>query len=581
MSTPLPDSSACSPAGAPELDRLARKWAQLVSGTSYIPLPQQEIVRELRDLAREVFAVAGAGSFDADRAADVGRRLVKLHCVGELSLRCSVDVLAGALLADERLRRVDGPGERIARTLGAVACGYADAMRWVTVEQQDNLNQALLMAMRTAEQRRADSEVRCDEVVTELSLLRNHLNHQLLHDVLTALPNRQFFTTRLEHVLNTGNPTTVYHVEINGLDTVRIGLGQRACARLQQVVAERLRGAVTGERAMVAHVEEGRFAILVESTAPAPDPAPLVEAVNTALAEPARVDGHAVVMSATIGVVQSPPYRHDADAVLHAADLALHEARRRGPGRWTLLAPDSDSGDREELRLAATLPGAWWHGQVHVELRPQVRLADGEPVGFDLRARWDDGEGGAPAHERCVALAERTGFGERLGRWLLDRAADRLQSCPGDLPLTVALPPSLAAAPELPATIDGYGLTPERLQVSVPAGLVARGAVARNLELLTGAGVAVHDFTGAADQVTHLVDLPVRTVRLAPGLARRPADPVLCRALRNTIALVHEASATAIVDGLRTETEATWWRTAAADLATGPLFTYSPQPANT
>jgi diguanylate cyclase (GGDEF)-like protein len=572
MSTPLPDASASSPPDERELDKLARKWAHLVSGMSYIPLPHQEIVRELRDLAHEVFDVVGAEPVDTDRAAKVGERLVELHCVGRMSLRCSIDVLAGALLADERLRRIGG---RVARTLSAVACGYANAMRWSTVEQQDGLNQALLVAIRRSEQRRKDSEAQYDEVVTELSLLGNQLNHQLLHDVLTALPNRQFFTTRLEHVLNTGSPTTVYHLEINGLATIRAGLGRRSCEQLQQLVADRLTDVVAEEHAIVAHFGEGHFAILVESTTPAPDPAPVVTAINTALGEPAHVDGQTVVLSANIGIVQSPPHRHDPDEVLHAADLALREAKLMGPGRWMLLEPSLKASKHQELRLATTLPGAWWAGRVHVEFRPQIRLADGEPVRLDARLRWDHDGLGALSHERCVALAEQTGFGQRLGRWLLDQTAEQLRSRPGELPVTVVVPPSLATDPELPTVIGRSGLATERLQVSVPAGLATGGAVTRNLVRLgdTGVGVAVHDFSGAAGDVASLLGVPVHAVRLAPDLTQHSAERVVGRVLQDMVALVHEVGATVVVDGLRTEAEADWWRDANADLATGPLFT--------
>jgi diguanylate cyclase (GGDEF)-like protein len=534
-----------------ELDRLARKWAYLVSMTSYIPLPHKEIERQLRELAHEVFAAAEAEPLDTDRAAAVGEQLVKLHCVGQSSLRCSIDVLTAGLLAEGL------PGERVVRVVSAVACGYTESVRWQTVEQQDGLSQALLEAVRNAETSRRDSETRHDAAVTELSLLRSELSHQLLHDVLTALPNRQFFTTRLEQVLNTGSPTTVYQLEVNGLGAIHDGLGRQAGAGLLRIVADRLKGAMASRHAMVARFEEGRFAILVETSTPTLDPAPVIATIDAALAEPAYLDGHTVVLSATTGVVQSPPYGADPVALLHAANMALRKAKELGVGRWTRVVPDQD--DWHELRLAATLPGAWRTGQVRVEFRPQVRLADGLPVRLDTRLRWEHAQLGPLPHERCVALAERTGFGTRLGWWLLDQAEAWLE----DLPLTVAVPPSLATDPALLEAVRESGLPAERLQVSVP---VPAPTVLEGLAAM-GVGVAVHDWAG---DVTCLSDAPVQAVRLAPHLVRRAAEPLIGRAVRDAIALAHEAGAVVVVDGICSGAEADWWRAAGADLATGP-----------
>lgn len=563
MSAPCPKASAAKQTRERELDKLARKWAYQVSMTSYIPLPHKEIERQLRELTHEVFAAVTSDPVDVDRAAAVGERLVKLHCVGRTSLRTSVDVLAGGLQADERLQRTGGIGGRVARVLSALACGYADSVRWQTVEQQDGLNQALLEAVRNAEQNRQAREAQRDEAVTELTLLRSELSHQLLHDVLTALPNRQFFTTRLEHVLNMGNPTTMFHLEINGLDTICDGLGQHAATGLQRIAAERLKAVMATEHAMVARFEEGRFAILVETGGRAPDPAPILTRISDVLAEPAYVDNIAVVMSVSIGVVQSPPYGAAPAGVLHAANLALRKAKRLGPGRWAVLTPDRD--DRQELRLAATLPDAWRAGHLGVEFRPQVRLTDGRPARLDARLRWEHAELGVLPHERCLSLAERTGFGARLGRWLLEEAGARLASWSGDLPLTVAVPPSQATDPGLLAAVDDAGLPRDRLQVSVPAGQK------ENVVALAEAGiaVAVHDFTG---DVTVLADLPVRAVRLAGRLTRRSAEPLVGQAVRDLVSLAHQVGALVVVDDIRTAGEAAWWHTAHADLVTGPLY---------
>jgi EAL domain-containing protein (putative c-di-GMP-specific phosphodiesterase class I) len=45
------------------------------------------------------------------------------------------------------------------------------------------------------------------------------------------------------------------------------------------------------------------------------------------------------------------------------------------------------------------------------------------------------------------------------------------------------------------------------------------------------------------------------------------------------VALVHQAGATVVVDGVGTEAEADWWRDAGVDLATGQLFPAPPSVA--
>jgi GGDEF domain-containing protein len=120
--------------------------------------------------------------------------------------------------------------------------------------QTGELAHKVFDAVRRSERSRQDHEAERNEVIVELSLLRN----QLLHNVRTGLPNRQFFITRLERVLNTGSPMTVYHPEIDGLYTISDRLEPRAAAEMPPVVADRLASVMATEQATVACFEPGR-----------------------------------------------------------------------------------------------------------------------------------------------------------------------------------------------------------------------------------------------------------------------------------------------------------------------------------
>lgn len=572
MTSPLPNDASSS--GPPRFadrgrGKIARKWAYLLCTTTYVPLVQGDLEQPLRELLDELL-----GGGDRLTAAErVGTRLVELNCVDRTSLQITVDVLAGPLLAEE-------PPDRVARLLGVMSGAYAEALRRRTTDQQESMIRAVkAVTAKVARVAKARQE-QVDAMATELSLLRRQLSHQLLHDAITGLPNRQFFTTRLEEVLNSGSPTTLYRLELNGFDAVEDGLGSARADALLVATATRLRATLAGEEAMVARVDRAGFVVLYEQVGRTPlPPSAVVSALAEALSDATYVDDLGLAVTASTGVVQSPPHGTDPAEFLRAADLALCLAKTQGPGQWRLLTPEEFTAEARLPRLAAIMPGALEEGRLAVGYQLCVGLADRAPVAVAAYPRWD--EAGLAGSE-CVALAENTGLSPQVGRWLLREAGERVLAM--DMPLSVRLSPHQSAAPDLvKAVLDTLS------EVSMPTGLLRLAMPAReifdgrpqsldNLTALAKAGVrtAVHDFAGDPSEVVRLPDLPLRTVSLSPRLVAQAratsGKPLMTRAVTNLTALVHEAGATISVDDLRSEPEVEWWRNAGADTASGPLF---------
>jgi diguanylate cyclase (GGDEF)-like protein len=569
--------------------RVARKWAYLICTTTYVPIVLADLEQPLREMVDRMFAALASEPLDLDAAEQVGIRLVEMDCVDRKSLQCTVDVLAGPLLTDEEVAHL--APERVPRLLGALAAGFTEAVRRRTVDQQDSMCRAVMevarTATRTAEKRRAEFR----EMSTELTLLRRELSHQLLHDALTGLPNRQFFTTRLEEVLNSGCPTTLYRIELNGFSVLNAGLGGPRTDTLLTAIATRLRNAVADEGAMIARLDRAGFVVLHEhdpdSERQPATPNELAARLTEALAETTYVADLGLAVTASIGVVRSPPHSADPVEFLQAADIALRLAKDQGPGQWRLLVPADSRRERRTLRFAAAMPGAFETGELSVGYRLRISLGDEQSVGVDAFPKWD--EAGLAGRE-CVALAERTGLSPQVGRWLLRTAGERLSTWHTDLPLSVSLSPNQSAAPDLVdsvlGTLSDGSLPTNRLRLAMPAAEVFDGRCQAmdNLTALAKAGVrtAVHDFSGNPSEVVRLPDLPLHEVSLAPRLVEqaRATDrkPLVTKALTNLISLVHEAGATVSVDDLRTGPETGWWREAGADTATGPLFPVQGQP---
>lgn len=560
--------------------KLARKWAYLVSEDSYVPHPHAEVEQTMLDLVGTLFAAVAANPADIAAGTAVGTRLVEMNCVGGESLVSTLEVLTTGLLCDDDTRLLDRVAERVGSVLGGLVAGLTETVRRTVLEQQDGMSRAL---MTTARKAMRDVETRETEVAaltTELSLLQAQLGHQLLHDALTGLPNRQFFATRLEKALGSGGPVTLFCLELSGFALINDGLGRLPGEAWLTTAVDRLHREVGAEVTLVARLDGVNFAILQESRLSTTDIAELVTRVNESLAEPTYMDSVGVATMACVGVVQCPPHRRDAGSFLHAADLALRAAKSAGPGRWALHEPGVDTAERRLLRLAVGVPGAWETGQLEIGYEPRVSLADDTPAGVHAFPRWRDPPG-APWHP-SLDLAEQTGLTAQFGGWLLRGAGVRLREH-ADLVLAVSLSPTQSAAPDLVDTmlsvLADSDLRPQRLQIAMPATEVCHGheQSAENLNRIAAAGVrtAVHDFDGGAAQLIHLADLPVTEVWLSEHLvhqAKRTDKSLVADTVTALAGLIHQAGATVGVGDLRDPAEADWWRRAGADIATGRLF---------
>jgi diguanylate cyclase (GGDEF)-like protein/PAS domain S-box-containing protein len=497
-------------------------------------------------LGRTTAELAGASLYD----------LVHPDTVGMLR-EAMLGVAEGAqdrVRQSQRLLRADGDVARISLTASLVG-GADGASRHFVVVVEDG---------------------------TELVLLQSELNRQALHDVLTGLPNRQFFSTHLESALRRADPAhgvTLLHLDLDAFAMVCDSLGRRAGERLLAHVAQRLKSVLARERAMVARLDGDEFGILIENTAATPDIATIATAINRELAEPLYVDGHGLALPASIGVVRGG--RDDDPAeLLRAADQALRRAGTGRRGQWEVFDPHRDVADRATRELAVGMPGAWERGEITVRYRPVVGLRDGGVAGVEAVLHWERPD--APvAHEQCVELAEQTGLVLPLGEWLLATAGRQVhwwrQRNGFTAPLTVSLTAHQACdadlVPRVVRALDSAGLPASRLVVGVPTRAVTVPEVADNLGVLAEVGVrtALDDFALGPDDFAagralgvHVIRVAGRLVDLGTGANPGYAD-ALTAALRDTGAVVS-------VSGVTTAEQAAWWRRAGADLATGAHF---------
>ncbi len=218
-----------------------------------------------------------------------------------------VTAALGVVLAGTLAGSVLNQGEQLGVTL---VVATLLARQYVTV--RDNVRLAADLAAREAE-----------------------LRHQAFHDPLTGLANRALFRDRLEHALALHSrdlrPLSVVFLDLDDFKVVNDTLGHAAGDELLMRVAERLTGALRGGDT-VARLGGDEFAVLLEDDG---DHLHSVARITSGLDTPFTVNGHSVLIRASIGVcaLQPEDSPSSADQLLAHSDNAMYTAKRAGKGR--------------------------------------------------------------------------------------------------------------------------------------------------------------------------------------------------------------------------------------------------------
>jgi diguanylate cyclase (GGDEF)-like protein len=215
------------------------------------------------------------------------------------------------------------------------------------------------------------------------------------HDALTGMPNRALLRDRLGAALaearRSGATVAVLAADLDRFKPVNDVHGHQAGDRLLCAVAERLR-AVLPAGGLAARIGGDKFALVVRIASDGDHPrlaaARLAGRMLSALEEPVGFpDGAAAQVGCSVGIAFSDS-EGSADALLDRADAALHRAKADGRTCFRFFEPGMDGRIRERAALAVDLRAAIAADALEPHFQPQVDLATGRVVGFEMLARW-------------------------------------------------------------------------------------------------------------------------------------------------------------------------------------------------
>ena len=291
-----------------------------------------------------------------------------------------------------------------------------------------------------AELSQRESELQ--KAAQEISAAEDRLQQVSNYDSLTALPNRDLFTQRCKEQLHSqhhnGRSLALLVINVKNFRRVNESLGYLLGDLVLLEVAERLRACVgqshvvsdtddTDQVVDIARLDGDEFGLLLSQSQGANSARPVAERIVHALSQPISVEGHDVVITASIGVAVAPGDGESVDELLRAAATAVHQGHESGSG-YRFFNEEMEDSAVDDFRLGAELHKAIERGQFTLHYQPQVDTFDGSISGAEAFLRWDHPELGMIPPYRFIPIAEETGLIGDLGDWVITEACRQLQA---------------------------------------------------------------------------------------------------------------------------------------------------------
>ena len=304
--------------------------------------------------------------------ADSGARLYEADC-GNAALALCLDHEFALILLDVNMPEMDG--FEVAALLGEaehqretpiifVTAAYADdvnrlrgyrhgAVDYIAKPINDVILQSKVRVFLDLYAARAQLKIALDalsvrntqlnEEIAERKRIEAQIRHQATHDMLTGLPNRTLFHDRLrtaiQRVPRHGPGFALALLDIDGFKGVNDNQGHPAGDALLQAIARRLSEQVRANDT-VARLGGDEFALIVEDVGDLPSLLKRCEQVCAVLAEPYPLQGSQgdfeAHVSASIGIAVWQDVGGSDEALIHAADRALYQAKGEGKNRCVL-----------------------------------------------------------------------------------------------------------------------------------------------------------------------------------------------------------------------------------------------------
>jgi PAS domain S-box-containing protein len=444
--------------------------------------------------------------------------------------------------------------------------------------------------------------------ITERKRAEALLERHAFYDGLTNLPNRALFLDRLQRAIvisrrHADFKFAVLFIDIDEFKVINDSLGHSAGDDLLIQIAQRLTACLRSvdtisrprlangapqpaPESTLARPGGDEFVVLAEELRDASDAIRMAERIQERMTVPLTLDGHEIVINASIGIAFSGNTSAGASDVLRDAEIAMYRAKRAGKARCEVFDSAMQADAVKRLELETDLRKALDLDEFRVHYQPLVSLENSQIVGFETLSRWQRPQGIVMPGD-FIKVADEIGLIIPINRRLLREACEQLGRWhalfPSATPLAISanITAKQFALPDLAAQIreilEQTGTDPRCVDLEITEN-IAMADAERSVVVLSelkalGVRLSIDDFGTGYSSLCRLQRFPVDILKIDRSfVAGMNRDPETHEIVRIIVMLAHNLGLKVVAEGIEEKEQMAMLQELGCEFGQGYLF---------
>lgn len=423
-----------------------------------------------------------------------------------------------------------------------------------------------------------------------LNQSRRRIRQLTKRDTMTGALNRSGFRAHLQRAIDRseryGFQTALLYFNIDQMERINELYGEENGDLVIKAVSHRIVSKMRNTDS-IARLAGSEFAVVLEDVSSSRDVENIADKMLQNACRTLPLGEHRIAISASLGAAIYPDDGRSFDELSEAARSAMQQAKSLGGGKYIRYSEKHDAIGNGRESLAMEMRSAIRSNQFELRYQPRVALGNEQLVGLEALLRWNHPERGLISPDEFLAACEDMRLLRAISYQLVQQACSALKWLEehGLPEVKIAVNISFSQLRDdrfvevVQEILQRNGIDGRRLELELTESAILQSpdTIKQLMDQLRESGVtfSLDDFGTGYSQLTHIVDLPISSLKIdasfVSGIPHNHRQEAICIMI---IDMVHRLGMTVVAEGVENHEQVEFLRSQGCHEVQG--YYYSP-----